>query len=351
MSAERNLFEIPVFDISSEFSTPIDPSESVSLPNEIPAPPALSQLPSSILHSATVETLLGQNNDLQARLTFTIRLGAQLERKVLELEQEQAHREHVNTSILAQLQIAEEKEKVWKNRMGELEVQLEQKNRDLSEQMSFSQAVHRQLQDRNSAFEALKNRLLEASSHMASQDKALRDLQTQMNIEFEERLQSALTECQRLNDEMKPLQERSERLEALTQKQIETENRAVYAERRAQELELKFANETNELQSHLTTYRTEAKTLAVKLHSSESEITELKSTLKLLGLNFEQVRDQFESLQTLWHESQKKLEDHQLRNEALQKINLELSRKLKDQRKIETSFAFEGKDSNHEVEL
>ena len=60
----------------------------VPLPFQVPEPPDLSKLPLSVIHSATVETLISQTEDLSARLKVQIRRNAVLERRALELEEQ-----------------------------------------------------------------------------------------------------------------------------------------------------------------------------------------------------------------------------------------------------------------------
>src|SRR4051812_21731739 len=60
----------------------------VPLPTQVPTPPNLSQLPSEVLHSGTVETLIAHNEDLIARLKVNLRRNALLEQQILGLEKQ-----------------------------------------------------------------------------------------------------------------------------------------------------------------------------------------------------------------------------------------------------------------------
>src|SRR4051812_19023876 len=99
---------------TDEFGNELIPD--IALPNEIPPLPNLSDLPAQVLHSGTVETLLGQNEDLFARLKVSFRTNAELERQLMIKEQHELEIKHINSSLLAQIQIYQEKDKAHKQR-------------------------------------------------------------------------------------------------------------------------------------------------------------------------------------------------------------------------------------------
>lgn len=85
----------------------------IPLPTEIPAPPSLENLPLDVIHSATVEMLLQQNDDLSSRLKVNIRRNSQQEQQILELKKQIHHLEQSNENLKAQNAIVKEKESIW----------------------------------------------------------------------------------------------------------------------------------------------------------------------------------------------------------------------------------------------
>ncbi len=85
----------------------------VPIPTGIPSPPPLDSLPFDVLHSATVEMLIQQNDDLISRLKINIRRNSQLEQKILEFEQKMKETLHFRENLELQRDIILEKEKKW----------------------------------------------------------------------------------------------------------------------------------------------------------------------------------------------------------------------------------------------
>jgi chromosome segregation ATPase len=149
---------------------------------------------------------------------------------------------------------------------------------------------------------------------------------------YETRLREQTELCEKLGADINYFKERSQRLDMVTRKQVESENRSVLMERRAQELERKLATEVLEFQTQATTYRGEAKALAAELESLRNEMRRERDDRLRTDAENQRMTDQLESLQALWGESREQVETLELRLESLNKINQELSRKLKEQR-------------------
>ena len=94
----------------------------IPLPTEIPEPPSLDKLPLDVVHSATVEMLIQQNEDLSARLKVNIRRNSVQEQEMLKLQKEVADLKRRNDNLRAQNEIVQEKQSLW-------QAQKEEKNR------------------------------------------------------------------------------------------------------------------------------------------------------------------------------------------------------------------------------
>ena len=84
----------------------------IPLPTEIPEPPSLDKLPLDVVHSATVEMLLQQNEDLSARLKVNIRRNSTQEQDILKLRREIHLLDQKIESLKAQNEIVKEKETI-----------------------------------------------------------------------------------------------------------------------------------------------------------------------------------------------------------------------------------------------
>lgn len=104
----------------------------VPLPTEVPHPPSLDSIPLDILHSATVEMLIQQNEDLSSRLKVNIRRNSQLEQQILENKKEIQHLEQQKASLKAQNEIIQEKEKIWSAQKESSNRRLETQNKEIS---------------------------------------------------------------------------------------------------------------------------------------------------------------------------------------------------------------------------
>lgn len=143
----------------------------VPIPTEVPAPPRLENIPLDILHSATVEMLIQQNEDLSSRLKVNIRRNSQLELKILELEKKIKHKEQKHQNLLAQNEIILEKENIWSSQKEEkarqlqsLESEINLLNTRYNELYTTSQQMQReqrkQLVSQQSDLETLRAKLL-----------------------------------------------------------------------------------------------------------------------------------------------------------------------------------------------
>ena len=136
-------FEQEEFVQYSKDSNQIEPVP-VPLPTEIPEPPNLSQLPQDILHSGTVETLIGQNDDLMARLKVTLRRQSILEQDILNLKKQQREIEKYCDNLENQNQILKEKDQQASKR----QIQIEDKFLTVQEDLQLYEIRYAELSEK-----------------------------------------------------------------------------------------------------------------------------------------------------------------------------------------------------------
>ncbi len=321
--------------------------QNIPLPDEIPPPPRLSSLPPQILHSGTVETLIGQNEDLMARLKVNLRRNAILEQQILKLEKHAADIRHAHVSLQDQTRIVLEKSKGWQKKADQLENRLYE-NENLQESIKTKEqaklghwieqvkkiklAAATEVATRDVQIRDLRTRIEELSQHLGSRERTWQADQAFLVDKYESQLKQLTENKQQLEGDLIFFKDRATKIDDATQKQVEAENRAILFERKTKELEKKINFEVHELQTQTARYRGEAKMLASELESLRAETTQIRQHAESCEKENTHLKDQLESLQILWSENRKHCEALELRMESLNQINQELSRKLKEQR-------------------
>jgi chromosome segregation ATPase len=351
----------------------------IPLPTEIPPPPDFSRLPSHILHSGTVETLIGQNEDLSARLKVNIRRNSILEQQIIENERVNSDLTRVNNTLIAQLQVLQEKDRVWRektssvdSRHGALkdEIQLlkirlessEEKNEELTAGLTHEtsyrrrirswvrpmldtmksklvasrlriQELDREVNAKEATISDLRARLNEAVHQMQSHERMFSRDQSQLIEQYENQTSELKAELAKIRAESSLLRDKAQRMDEAVAQRTDLENRIIYLERQAQEMESGHNGAIDEAEEQIAKYRQEAKVLAVETLDYDRKLNESAKQLLDLQEEHSRLHDQFESLQTLWSDAQKKVESSKLQHDSLNRLNQELSRKLKEQRK------------------
>lgn len=307
----------------------------LAIPTDLPAAPDLSNIPAHVLHTGTIETLIGQNDDLMARLKVNIRRNSTLEQQIMAHERTQAQLMSTNSSLMSQLQILEEKELILRektNRTDQIqntlkeEVEflqskigvLETRVMNLKKSERFARRVRRwvrpmidrlQFEATAKSKDALKKdammsdlraRVVEAGNVAKAIERQYSKDQAKLVENHESAIRSALSEVERLRSEVKLLRDKAERVDQLTRSEAEARNKIILLERQTHEA----------------------------LKSAELARREAKQNEDAKNL----LDDQFHSLKAVWSETQKRLEISVLQNETLNRLNQELSRHIKDQK-------------------
>ena len=331
------------------------------LPTEIPQPPDLSRLPSHIIHSGTVETLIGHNEDITARLMVNIRRNSVLERQMLEQERLNGELVQINGSLHSQLEVLQEKDRMTKekslqvddrqdrlaeeieyleSKADQLELANKQLRLDLRSTIRFQRRVRTWVRPLVTAMKTaiktetkkreiadaqnsdLKARLGEAiQDNRSLESKFLRD-QTKLVEQYETRLGA-----------LQNVKEKAQRFDEAIAKRTETENKLILVERKRIDIENSLTSEIKSLQNQMAQYRQESKILAAENFALKGDLQIKVTDYERLSDQFLRIQDQFESMQAVWSESQKRIEASKIQHETLNRLNQELSRQLKENRK------------------
>lgn len=370
------------FHVVSQVSVQMEESPSpvsVPLPLDLPPIPNLATLPAHILHSGTVETLIGQNEDLMARLKVNIRRNSVLEQQIMEQDRLHARLKNEHASLIAQYQVMSEKTELLREKTQTFDIQMEElreqieisqiraesaeeRSAELRAGISFEQAYRRRTRAWVRPFiDSLKNQLVDARSRISFLDRQLGtreavigDLRERLAqaeksqqaatvkshsdqailVEtYENRIRAAEGDMIKSRAESSLLREKASRLDEAVAARTQAENRIVLLERKNSDMEKTLKEELAIIQEQLAEFRREAKQLAAETMTANSERDQAMKAATDAKAEMERARDQFESLQAVWAEAQKKFEASQLQQDSLNKLNQELSRQLKNERK------------------
>ncbi len=351
----------------------------VPLPTEVPPPPNLSQLPSHILHSGTVETLIGQNEDLMARLKVNIRRNSILEQQLMEQERINQEITFAHNSLVSQIQVLQEKDEMWREKASRVDsdhnalreqIQLmeakveaaEERRDELLAGLRFEQAyrrrvrawvrpylndirhqldeaktrasfLDRQLANREATIGDLRARMTDAVTQMQNVTRSANQDQALLVEKYESRMKAAEADAQKAKAELQLYKEKALRLDDAVSSQTAAENRIIFLERRNSEMEAQLSGEMKAIQDQLIAFRKEAKTTAAELMTVSEERDRAMNEAREAKAEQARIQDQFESLQAVWAEAQKRFEASKLQQESLNRLNQELSRQLRADRK------------------
>ena len=322
------------------------------LPIEIPKPPDLSSIPYHVLHSGTVETLIGQSEDLMARLKVNVRRNSLLEQQINEQERIASELTRVNATLTSQLQVFQEKDRMFRDKAMRESDQTETLKREIetlrarltiAEGMRsavryvrrvrlwvrpllerLSEDLEREKKarmSREAQVSDLRARLAEVVVHSQGLERQFTRDQTKLIDQYEAAQRKMEAQLEKLMNETRALREKAARMDELNVAKTEIENRVIFLER-----------QNFDLESQMTAFRKEAKTLTLEAAHRDKDLQDRREECERLKDANARLQDQFESLQAVWADSQKRLEASKLQQETLNRLNQELSRQLKAQR-------------------
>lgn len=374
-----------IFSATSITQKPLSQTQDVQavpLPNQIPPAPKLENLPTRVLHTATIETLIDYSEDLASRLKVHLRRGAHLEQQIIDLENQIKDTERMRSALQAQIEILREKDRAVseKNYAADVKAQrvsdelalskleageLSNRNRELSAQLqsqvhkaqTFKRRVARWvapgIKARQKQIQDLKIRVLDYESEVMRLNAActnLRDDLAHLKSEtdrrltsgerdrarlvdqYEKRIKQIETENSQVRGELIRASERLAVLDQTTNESARANNEKVFFERRAEEFETRLKTETSRLQGALNDLAAECATLRASVDATRSQ----RDNSDLARQEAEAARTKAEaqlmSLREIWQENSVRLQALEAQNEALEKLNGELSKKLTDAR-------------------
>lgn len=354
--------------------------EKIPLPNQLPPAPDFSRLPPEALRSSAVETLIGQNADLMARLGVSLRKTGIFEGKITELEKENLHLRHRYDAVKDQVLVIQEKERFLTERSNQITAEtaglrdqltglerrytdtylhaqsLEQQLRRLRNYRFRIQSVIKNLKTRSRRLfdlispDASQTRTISKTLELAERElKTMRLESTETQLQLVQRYETEITELNRryeheikqnfgaeitqLKSELELARRRAADRDMLYEMKIRVDNQLIFEERQSQLYREETQKDLVLTKEENVDLRGQLKTRLIEMERFERELKVATDKNQFFEQQDVAKADQIESLQLLWKEKQAEVERLEEKNRSLQKLNQQLSVNLNSQRK------------------
>lgn len=331
--------------------------------------------------ATSFQTLMAQNEDLVAQLRVTLHRLSALEQLNQQLQENFDAARTQSSAVFDQLLIWKEKSKIWKEKELNLErihknetrnftieidllkqkvMQLEKCQDDLARYQKYHEKVKtsvkpyiQKLKDyTKSLFEqtqSLNSQLIEKDLKITVIESDFKQLQetsfkreeiflaqkNELIAMFEQERTALKNELMHLQNSNEVLVEKTRSLDRSLERQDELENLIVALRRNKEEALKSRETEIVELKAQNSNLNQKATTLELRNLDLTRDLDLKDSQLKKTEGNLKENEEQLSSLRYLWTQKSQENEKLKLTQAGLEKINLELSQKLKDLRNKE----------------
>ncbi len=343
----------------------------LALPDELPNKPDLSHLPSHVLRSNAIETLLQQNEELMSRLSVNLRRISHLENTIDDQETQIKKFKHHYEVVKDEVFILKEQTDIAKS-------QLKDKNTEHNELLAKYKAIDFEytqlfensreqkeslLQNIDDLSRRLKNHIkyrhnmkplinklkkeVTELTHMqdeySGQNKVLKDkisalskyLQEQSTEYIQEKntlIKQYEIDTDKISSLEKSLEDKTSQLDSLNTEVIKLRNENIQLNRSLTENEGKSEDAAKVQNNILQDFKTKLKELKVANLEVTTEKSELAQELANLRLDHDEITEQLENTQMFFASLQKQFEKEQIKTSSLQKLNRKLSQEMNSYR-------------------
>ena len=360
--------------------------QNIPIPTQLPELPDLSALPSHILRSGAVETLIQQNEDLMSRLTVALRRNSQMESSTQDIEKINKILTHKLEVLEDKIQILKQKDQLLAQKNSKVDADIDkykEKIRLLETQFAevYSTSKERQVlwlgkieifSNRLRRFVKYRTKIQAVSERIRSrflslQQECLR-LQNELDVEksrtqdlksnlgrtteyiqiqardfetntkdlvrgYETKLNDTLRDLQLIQAKHAELVGQTAALEKAQASLVELENANIRLKRSYEELREQSDQDLNLLQREVADLRLKYKSQILENENLNRDMADTKTAMKAVKEENKRMEDQVETLQVLWKDSQSQIEKLQEKVQSLQKLNQQLSQSLNQYRK------------------
>lgn len=341
-----------------------DEVDRVPTPDEIPDHSETHrEIPLEIKRSATVEALIGQNDDLVARLKVNLRRLTLLENENDRLRQIHRALEAKNNALTDEKRIFAEKENLWRAKEQKLESVVHDfrtrlpEYEQLAEKLDRYKKYHERIKTQVKPFiqqlkafaDSLTVEIQKLNAELADreltvdqlrQDKAalLGELEKQRHqaesrqellvAHFERLQQESATHIRELQTQIGRLEERAQSFDEMRAREDELSNLVVALRRQKMDLERETTEKHQDLQSDLGQARGELAAALERIGDLERKAELAGGEKARVESHNQQLEEQLGSLRYLWSAKSDELEKTRASLAAMEKLNAELSRQL-----------------------
>ena len=343
----------------------------IPIPSEIPNAPNLDDVPHYIKISKTVESLIGQNEDLMARLKVNIRQNTLLEAQLQDEVRSTREYKALNSKMGSQIEILLEKENLIRGKLEAQDLELEKIRETLNHsnmtmhQVSILKSYQRRvrtwvrkfitkmhfqikmLKQKNLELEndvveqqkklmAAKNRMNEAVHSLQVKEREHQKNKIQLIEDFETRTYDLSKENQNFANENSALKSKLQGYFEMQKQLGNVQGRALSLETQLEELRTVSGKQISDLTDSQIKFMTQAEMTKLQIENLEKRNSEIEAQNRVLTAKNHEAMSRHDAMNVLWSETQIQRAQLQLKNEAIVKLNQNLSYKLKEQRKIMT---------------
>ena len=326
----------------------------VPIPTSIPSPPPLNELPFNVLHSATVDMLIQQNDDLVSRLKINIRRNSHLEQKVLEFEKIIKETLHQKESLKAQIELNLEKEKKWseqKQSKDEQIVNFEKKIKKLNLHYTKlymgSQSKRQELEDKINS----QNKNIELLNTKLSGLHRIRKLIKDRGVKLQKDFEVLREKKEYLQNQMQNQDEKIQTLETRLSRLFRIKNKA---KERLRAFLLQTAKSFLSHQKQIERIESTNRHLMNQNESQRSKLNEKENQNEYLNRKTQNLHEKIENLQNKAHNLNLELSEekkNRFRIKSLgQEINDLKNEKIEWERKLENILKTSQQNQQEELE-
>ena len=323
----------------SPFETLEERIRRVPLPYELPQGLDFTGIPAAALKSSTIDSLISQNEDLMARLSVALRKINDLETSSGKAERDVTQLRQRFEALKEQYLVLREKDRISSTRGADLQRQNtlarergEKLERQFASVFVQGQAFQRRLQ----RLERYRARVTKAAVNLRARARLATKLESDVQLAerevrrltgaYESRLVEALEQVARLDGKARE-RDRLFKDNVRLENELVHERRQGAAARHDQQTVIDRLSETTE------GLRRELEQLTEESASERTELARVKTALPEIIAARDALTEQVESLQSLWAQKQRDLDQAEEKIRNLQKLNQSLSVTLNEQRR------------------
>lgn len=346
--------------------------KGIPLPTQLPKGVDFSEIPMAALKSATLESLLSQNEDLMARLSVALRKIHELESAATAFDEDRKSLATRFQTLKDQFLVLQEKDRSATQRnllQYEENLTLRQQGEKIERLYADLYRQAQALQKRLQRLERYRAKVRKAAAPLKKRAKLSFQLEREIliyrqdmmqekeaiNASFAAQLESASQETAalrtRLNEqqmqivnafeaklaaaqqELLTLRPKADERDQVYENLMKSENQRIHDQRQFEQVRAEADQITEQLRQETAGLRVQVKELLIDRESKTQELTKISSELPHLRERNQALFEQVESLQALWNHKQKELEQSDEKYRSLQKLNQNLSVNLNQQRK------------------